>query len=71
MISGVSTTVKKEKIVPVIPKVPAPTPGKSTGFWTKKRKTLKILDLTTEDLEPTDVMKKLTVMVETVSPFCF
>ena len=31
VISGTTAIVKKEKGVPAIPKVPAPTPSKSTG----------------------------------------
>ena len=67
VISGTSAIVKGEKGTPGIPKVPAPVPSKSTGSGAKKRKALEILDLTIDDSEPADVMKKLTVMMETVS----
>ena len=66
VISGTIAIVKKEKGVPAIPKVPAPTPSKSTGSG-KKRKTLEILDLTLDDSNPAEVMHKLSVMVDTVS----
>ena len=66
VISGTTAIVKKEKGVPVIPKVPAPTPSKSTRSG-KKRKALEILDLTLDDSNPAEVMHKLSVMVDTVS----
>ena len=65
VISGTSAIVKKEKGALAIPKVPAPTPSKSTGSG-KKRKALEILDLTLDDSNPTEVMNKLAVMVDTV-----
>lgn len=66
VISGATAMVKKEKVPLQIPKPPVPVPVNTSGSGVKKRKTLEILDLTVEDLEPAEVMKKLASMVETV-----
>ena len=58
--------VKKAKIPLQIPKAPVPVPVNTSGSGVKKRKNLEILDLTVDDLEPAEVMKKLASMVETV-----
>ena len=67
VISGATAIVKKAKIPLQIPKAPVPVPVNTSGSGVKKRKSLEILDLTIDDLEPTEVMKKLATMVETVS----
>ena len=67
VISGATAIVKRKKTPLQIPKAPVPLPVDSSGSGIKKRKTLEILDLTVDDLEPTEVMKKLATMVETVS----
>ena len=59
--------VKKVKVPLQIPKAPVPAPVNTSGSGIKKRKSLEILDLAVDDLEPTEVMKKLATMVETVS----
>ena len=56
--------VKREKPVPLLPKVPAPV--KAPGSVSKKRKSVEILDLTLVDSEPMEVMKKLSIMTEAV-----
>ena len=60
----VGKIVKKDKTIPSVPKVPAPT--KAPGSGSKKRKTVEILDLTIDDLDPMEVMKKLSIMTEAV-----
>ena len=67
VISGAAAVVKRVKTPLQIPKAPVPLPIDSSGSGIKKRKTLEILDLTIDDLEPAEVMKKLATMVETVS----
>ena len=60
----VGKTVKKDKTVPPVPKIPSPT--KAPGSGSKKRKTVEILDLTLDDSDPREVMKKLSIMTEAV-----
>ena len=67
VISGATAMVKKVKIPLQIPKAPVPVYVNTSGSGVKKRKSLEILDLTIDDLEPAEVMKKLATMVETVS----
>ena len=67
VISGATAMVKKVKVPLQIPKAPVPAPVNTSGSGIKKRRGLEILDLTVDDLEPTEVMKKLATMVETVS----
>ena len=67
VISGATAVVKRAKTPLQIPKAPVPLPVDSSGSGIKKRKTLEILDLTIDDLEPAEVMKKLATMVEMVS----
>ena len=67
VISGATAIVKKAKVPLQIPKAPIPAPVNTSGSGIKKRKGLEILDLTVDDLEPSEVMKKLATMVETVS----
>ena len=59
--------VKKVKVPLQIPKALVHAPVNTSGSGFKKRKSLEILDLTVIELEPTEVMKKLATMVETVS----
>ena len=63
VISGATAVVKRVKTPLQNPKAPVPL----LGSGIKKRKTLEILDLTVDDLERAEVMKKLATMVETVS----
>ena len=65
--SYVWETVKKDKTVPPVPKIPSPT--KAPGSGSKKRKTVEILDLTLDDSDPMEVMKKLSIMTEAVRIF--
>ena len=67
VISGAAAVVKRVKTPLQIPKAHVPLLIDSSGSGIKKRKTLEILDLTIDDLEPAEVMKKLATMVETVS----
>ena len=67
VISGATAVVKRVKTPLQIPKAPVPLPVDSLVSGIKKRKNLEILDLTIDDLEPAEVMKKLATMVETVS----
>ena len=62
-------TVKKDKSVPSVPKIPAPT--KAPGSGSKKRKPVEILDLTLDDSDPMEVMKKLSIMTEAVRILCY
>ena len=57
-------TIKKEEPVPTLPMVPVPT--KVSGSGSKKRKMVEIIDLTLQDSEPMEVMKKLSAMTEAV-----
>ena len=63
----VGKTVKKDKTVLPVPKIPSPT--KAPGSGSKKRKTVEILDLTLDDSDPREVMKKLSIMTEAVRIF--
>ena len=62
-------TVKKDKPVPSVPKIPSPT--KAPGFGSMKRKPMEILDLTLDDSDPLEVMKKLSIMTEAVRILCY
>ncbi|KAL4580391.1 hypothetical protein LXL04_016582 [Taraxacum kok-saghyz] len=64
VIFGATAVVKRVKTPLQIPKAPVPLPVESSGSGIKKRKTLEILDLTVDDLESAEVMKKLATMVE-------
>ena len=65
----VGKTVKKDKAIPSVPKIPASTKVPGSPF--KKRKTLEILDLTLDDSDPMEVMKKLSIMIEAVRIIVF
>ena len=63
VLSGATAIVKRKKTPLQIPKAHVALLVDSTCSGIKKRKTLKILDLTVDDLEPAEVMKKLATMV--------
>ena len=65
----VGKIVKKDKATPSVSKIPAST--KVPGSASKKRKTLEILDLTLDDSDPMEVMKKLSIMTEAVRIIVF
>ena len=61
-------TVNKDKSVSSVPKISAPT--KAPGSGSKKREPVEILDLTLDDSDPMEVMKKLSIMTEAVRILC-